>query len=142
MIVVTDANLLASLVIPLAYSRQASLRVESWKRAGIDLFAPLLCEYELISVLRKAVANNLLSGEEALASLKKLSVIGIRMIAPSTELHRLALHWADQVHQPVAYDAQYLALAEQNKAELWTADRRLSNAAWQVGATWVHWLGE
>jgi predicted nucleic acid-binding protein len=142
MIVVVDANLLASLVIPLEYSGPTAKKIENWKRTGIDLLAPVLCEYELSSTLRKAVANKILSAEEALASLKKFPALGVRMIAPSHELHRLALQWAGQINQPVAYDAQYLAVAEQFRAELWTADRRLARAAQQAGASWTHWMGE
>lgn len=140
--IVVDANLLASLAIPLEYSKQTTQRMEDWKRAGIDLLAPVLCEYELYLTLRKAVVNRILSAEEALVCLKNFPALGVRMIAPSYELHRLALQWAGQIKQPVAYDAQYLAVAEQFRAELWTADRRLADAAQQAGASWAHWIGE
>jgi predicted nucleic acid-binding protein len=40
------------------------------------------------------------------------------------------------------YDAHYLPLAAQEGAKLWTADKRLANAAQQVGISWMHWIGE
>ncbi len=40
----------------------------------------------------------------------------------------------------VAYDAQYLALAEQTGAEFWTADKRLADRARRRNARWVKWI--
>jgi predicted nucleic acid-binding protein len=57
-------------------------------------------------------------------------------------LRERALRWADRLGHAKAYDAHYLALAEQEGLELWTADRRLSNGAQQAGAHCVHWIGE
>jgi predicted nucleic acid-binding protein len=49
---------------------------------------------------------------------------------------------AAQIGQSKAYDAQYLALAARENAPLWTADRRLANAARGAGLDWVHWIGD
>jgi predicted nucleic acid-binding protein len=57
-------------------------------------------------------------------------------------LCRAALNWASRLQQRRAYDALYLALAERMQTEFWTADKRLANAAQQLGVTWVHWIGE
>ncbi|HSR30541.1 MAG TPA: type II toxin-antitoxin system VapC family toxin [Anaerolineae bacterium] len=62
--------------------------------------------------------------------------------SPPVHLHERALRWADRLGHSKAYDAHYLALAEQEGIELWTADRRLANGAQQAGAHWVHWIGE
>jgi predicted nucleic acid-binding protein len=40
-----------------------------------------------------------------------------------------------QLKRAAAYDSFYLALAETLRSELWTADKRLVNAA---GVSWVH----
>ena len=45
-------------------------------------------------------------------------------IPASVDLDRLAMDWAERLNQTVAYDTQYLALAEQLGAEFWSADRR------------------
>ena len=47
--------------------------------------------------------------------------------------HRFGLH--------AAYDAHYLALAEHEKCEYWTADSRLCNAV-KAKLPWVHQLSE
>jgi predicted nucleic acid-binding protein len=55
---------------------------------------------------------------------------------------RSAFDWSTRLRQKAAYDGFYLAAADQLKAELWTADRSLANNAKQIGAKWVHWMGE
>jgi predicted nucleic acid-binding protein len=52
-------------------------------------------------------------------------------------LHNWALSWARKLGHSKAYDAQYLALAEEMKCPLLTADLRLARAARALGADWV-----
>jgi predicted nucleic acid-binding protein len=53
-----------------------------------------------------------------------------------------ALRWAHQLGHSKAYDTHYLAVAEHEGIELWTAGRRLANGAPHTGVRWVHWVGE
>lgn len=66
----------------------------------------------------------------------------VQLFAPSTKLHLSALNWAHKINQSKAYDAQYLALAEQEDAHFWSADKRLVNGAQQTGIDWIHWIAE
>lgn len=66
----------------------------------------------------------------------------VEMRGPCWGCSEQALLWAKRLGQSRTYDAPYLAVAEEQRAELWTADRRLSNGAVQAGATFVHWIGE
>jgi len=140
--IVVDANLVAAIVLPLSYSDQTAHQFTAWNRAGTELHAPLLLEYEVASVMRKAVVAGWMSTGEAAEAMRDMLALNIRRLPPTSELHKIALQWAERLGQSKAYDAHYLALAEQLKAELWTADRRLVNGARQAGAAWVHWIGE
>ncbi len=142
MSVVVDANVIAALVLPLSYSDQATQRIVAWKRAGRELLAPVLLEYEIAAILRKAVVAQWMTTDLAVEAIGRVLSLNVRCLAPTPHLHERALRWADRLGQAKAYDAQYLALAEQEGIELWTADRRLANGAQQVGAHWVHWIGE
>jgi predicted nucleic acid-binding protein len=64
------------------------------------------------------------------------------VVEPDGDLLKNSLVWAEKIPQAVAYDAQYLALAESLKADLWTADRRLFNSVQQAGVNFAHWLGD
>ena len=53
--IVLDANIVAALIIPLPYSDQATHRMMDWQDTGTELIAPTLLEYEMVTVLRKAI---------------------------------------------------------------------------------------
>ena len=66
-----------------------------------------------------------------------LLALGVELVPSSPQQCHRALDWAERLGQARAYDATYLALAEELDAEFWTADRRLANAARHAGADWV-----
>ena len=90
----------------------------------------------------RARVSRWLTTHLAVETIGEILALNIRCLAPTTHLHERALGWADRLGYSKAYDAHYLALAEQEGIELWTADRRLANGAQQAGAHWVRWIGE
>lgn len=135
--IVVDANIAVALAIATPYSEQATGLMEGWRRDRVPLYAPLLWEYELASAMRKAATLGLLTGDEAEAALAELLRLRIERVAPEVGLHRQALRWAARLNQTVAYDGQYLAVAERLGATFHTADRRLAEAATALGISWV-----
>jgi len=115
--VVVDANLVAAMVLPLPYSDQATAKMAAWKRAGIELLAPLLLEYEVVAVLRKAVVVGLLTTSTAGEAMRGILDLHIQCPLPTLELHERALRWAQRRGHAKAYDAHYLVLAEQRQAD-------------------------
>jgi predicted nucleic acid-binding protein len=139
---VVDANLVAALVLPLPYSDLATNRIRAWKHAGIELLAPLLLEYEITAVLRKATVAGWLNPVVAVEAMGAILSLHIQCEPPSPEMHEAALRWAKRLHQTKTCDAYYLALAEREQSELWTADRRLVNGARQAGFALAYWIGQ
>jgi predicted nucleic acid-binding protein len=139
---VLDANIVVALSIPLPYSSQATGKMLAWQEAETELFAPSLLEYELVAALRKAIVAEVITTDEASQAIEDFGALGIQMVAPTRHLHHHVLQWAERLQQKTAYDAHYLALAEQLRADLWTADQRLANGARQAGVSWVHWIGD
>ena len=135
------ANLIVSLVLPLPYSDLARDKLLEWKKLGETLLAPTLLEYEVVSVLRKAMTIGAMDMRLAQSSLDQILQLNIRSIPPTISLHLDALVWSERLRQAKAYDAQYLALAASLSLPLWTADRRLANQAAEIGVTWVHCIG-
>lgn len=142
MTIVVDANIVAALVLPLPYSPQAIDQMDFWRRSQEYLIAPLLFEYELMTLLRRSVVYGQIERSNMAIAMDSLLSTGLVTIPPTNALHQSALKWADRIGQAKAYDAQYLALASRENAPLWTADRRLVNAARAAGLSWVHWVGD
>ena len=140
--VAVDANLVVALVLPLPYSAQATNKVVGWQRAATDLLAPWLLEYEVSAVLRRAVVADLLTSAAACEAMRSILDLQVHCLPPTPGLHERALSWAERLGHSKTYDAHYVALAEQQQVELWTADHRLVNAARQAGLTWLRWIGE
>ena len=141
-LVVVDANFSLAHVLPLPYSPAVIQRMRAWQNELPRILVPGLWEYEVVTGLRRACFQGLLSLEQAQTSLDELLGMVLEVVPASAKLHRRALEWAERLGQSRAYDAQYLALAEQAGAELWTGDRRLANDAAALSVEWVHWVGK
>jgi predicted nucleic acid-binding protein len=140
--VVLDANLVIALLLPLPYSNQVWAHYSSWRQDEVELLAPTLLQYQAHAALVRSLAAGWMLPHEAKAALEEMQSLRIHYLAPSPELHVRAWHWSGRLGHTKTYDAQYVALAELERADLWTADRRLVNGARQAGAGWVHWIGE
>jgi predicted nucleic acid-binding protein len=108
----------------------------------VEVLAPVLLEYEVAAILRKAVAAGWLTTDLAVEALREISALNLCSVPSNAALYERALRWAERLGQSRTYDAHYLALAEQEGCTLWTADRRLARGAQQIGAHWVRWIGE
>ena len=135
-----DAGVVLALLLPLPFSDRAAAEVRSLCEAREELFAPALLEYEVCSAIRRAVARKIIDDSEAGQALDRIQALRIRPITPASSLHARALSWATRLGHTKAYDAHYLALAEEMKCPLLTADLRLVRAARALGADWVRSL--
>jgi predicted nucleic acid-binding protein len=138
MSIVVDANLVAAILMPLPYSARAREKRAAWNEAGEELVGPALLEYEVCSTVRRLVLAGLISAQEAPEVLARMRQLAIRTVPPTTALHQAALRWAERLQRSRTYDAQYMALAEALRADLWTCGLPLFNRAQQLGVTWVH----
>jgi len=140
--IVVDANLCVALTIPLPYLDPVAKQWLFWETNRVQIYAPLLWEYEIVSALRKAIAVGLISKKEAENAFQRMWVLGVERRIPDPDLHHSALRWAERAKQTVAYDSQYLALAEALQADFWTADKRLFDSLKSNKLNWFHWIGE
>jgi predicted nucleic acid-binding protein len=142
MTAVVDSNIVAALVLPTPYTEQALGLMALWDKFDEHLVAPLLFEYEITTIIRRSAALGQIEKAQVPDVLARLLISRVTTIVPTQNDHKQALYWAERLGQHKAYDAQYLALAARENAPLWTADRRLANAAQGAGLDWVHWIGE
>lgn len=107
------------------WAREAEALLGATLRAGEPIVAPPLLPFEITNILRRRQrATTPVSLERVLLLLEEFLRLPIAL-HNSPGMHRRALLLADAYGLPAAYDAHYLALAEQFDCVLWTDDRRL-----------------
>ena len=140
--VVVDASLALKWVLSEADSNTAISLLQRWNTDNTEIIAPALFTYEATNILYRQVVTNKLSYEEAKKLLTKLLSIGILLnFVQYREISTRAMELSHRFGLPAAYGAHYLALAEHEKCEYWTADSRLCNAV-RDKLPWVRQLNE
>lgn len=138
--VVIDANIAVALLVERPWSALAEQRMLDWKRQKLHLCVPALWPGEVMSALRKAVYLHQVDQEDALKLVSAMEAWDIQVYILDAELNRSSLVWAERLGQMVAYDAQYLALAERLNAEFYTADKKLFHRCQEIGSQFVKLL--
>jgi predicted nucleic acid-binding protein len=120
----TSLVLDASAALTYLSGEPGAARVERELEARDAVLVPWLFWTEVINVLAR---RRRWPGSDVLAAVYDLEQIGIRTSAPSRQM-TMAVIDAVEVHGLSAYDAEYLALAESEDADLLTADAFLARA--------------
>jgi len=136
---IVDANIAVWTTIPDPYGLG---RAHMRRITGGEVIVPGLWLYEVTSTLYRH-ARGVAEGEAWLRrTLPTVLALADEIMPGNPELAVAAGEWANRLGQGAAYDAFYLALAEQLGAEFWTGDKRLYNRARQVGADFVRFVSE
>lgn len=122
-----DASLVLRLVVADPLSEAACRLWRDWADEGRQVVAPVLLHYEATNVLHRLAGSGALRPETAREALEVVLALPVRLLE-SPQLAVRAWELARQLGLPAAYDAHYLAVAEQQECELWTADGRLARA--------------
>jgi predicted nucleic acid-binding protein len=138
--VVPDASIFIASAISQPFTIKAQLLIQEWLRHKTKLVAPILIQYEIVSVIRKHVRLNQITSSEATRIRDHLLSRPIQLYFDEG-LVRRAYELATIHNQPTAYDARYLALAGRLACDFWTVDERLYNAVHDK-LPWVNWLGD
>jgi predicted nucleic acid-binding protein len=134
-VIVVDASIAVKLILNEPDSATVRQRWHQWAMAAELRLAPPLFRSETLSVVRRSVYRGVLSRDDGDAAAQQLLVLPIQIREPP-ELYQRAWQLSVRYHRPTVYDCCYLALAEIEQCEFWTADRRLANA---VGSpSWLH----
>src|SRR5262245_54941017 len=137
--VCVDANLIVWTLVPFPLTSVARQLLASWQQAGVVLIAPSLLKYEVVSTLRRLVYQKVITpqeGEETFGGFQRIDM----QLSSDERIFPLAWELAKEFNRSRAYDTAYLAWAQLNQCELWTADEKLFNAV-QAKLPWVKWLG-
>lgn len=140
--IIIDASIATKWIVPEHDSQQASILLTEWKRNEYTLLAPVLFVYEITNILyRKALAGDIAYEDIAPGLINILSNSVELDKSTDKQLSLRAIELAHQFRLLATYDAHYLALAEREGCEFWTADTRLWRAV-RDKLEWVHTLAE
>ena len=131
MAVVLDASLLVALVSGDPRADVVSARLAGWLASGERLHAPALTPFEVANGLTRLVAAGALPEdrvEPAWQSVQELPVT----YHPLRD-GALVVSLARRLERQSAYDAAYLALAQELGGDCWTLDGRLVRNATRLG---------
>ena len=131
MAVVLDASLLVAVVSGDPRADAVSARLAGWLASGETLHAPALTPFEVASGLTRLVAAGAMPEgrvEPAWQAIQELPVTYQPLRDGS-----LVVSLARRLERQSAYDAAYLALAQNLDGEYWTLDGRLARNATRLG---------
>jgi len=135
--VVVDTSLALKWVFQEADSYLADALLNEWSRKEIIILAPALLIYETTNVLYKKLRKGDISAQRVKEALREIALLGISFdFTTQFELSTRAIEFSIQYNLPATYNSHYLALAEREKCELWTADTRMWNSL-QGKLPWV-----
>lgn len=140
--VVIDSNIALKWVLDEPDSPEALALLTEWVRKRTTLLAPALLAYEAANILFQNVRKDKITFDTARNGLKRVILAGIELDFPyDYRLSQRAIELANKYNLSAAYDAHYLALAEREDCELWTADSRMWRAV-QDKLPWVRNLSD
>jgi predicted nucleic acid-binding protein len=121
------------------YSGDARSLLAEWGNHRRKLLAPALFLYEVANALAKRMQRREFTLEQPKERLRFFLETG-PLLQQIGAIHPSALEIMYRFGLPTAYDAHYLALAESQRCECWTADERRWNTVKRELA-WVRWIG-
>ncbi len=141
--VVVDTSIVVKWVLAEADSHQAVNLLQEWLRREVVILAPTLLIYEVANVLYQQNRKGKLTLQETQGLLGHV-LFSLKLdfgFSQDRDLTQRAIELACCFDLPASYDAFYLALAERENCEFWTADTRMLRAI-KAKLDWVRCLND
>lgn len=113
---------------------------EKWTQERVEIIAPMLLRYEVTNGLYRLVRFSGKGDAESVALLRSLESLPIRYF-DTFEMHVQAFRFARRFDKKTSYDGHYVALAENERVSLITADKKLVNTA-RHHCDFIHYVME
>lgn len=129
--VVVDANLLVALVSGDPRGNKVLQHFTDWLTHNVEIHAPLLAKYETANALTRLIVGGAFPKDKVEDAWNNISMLPISYHDLSNVKQVVEIAFA--LNRQNAYDAAYIALAEELSAELWTLDGPLYRNAQGLG---------
>jgi predicted nucleic acid-binding protein len=129
--VVVDANLLVALVSGDPRGNKVLQHFTDWLSRDVEIHAPVLAQYEMANALTRLIVGGAFPADKVEEAWDNISVLPITYHELSNT--KRVIEIALTLKRQTAYDAAYIALAEELSAELWTLDGPLYRNANGLG---------
>ncbi len=127
--VVVDASIAIKWVLQEPDSDVAYALLAEWIEKETVILAPALLAYEITNILYRKTLKGDLTLDNAKLGIRKILLTGLEFdFTEDPSFGIKAMELANQFNQPATYDSHYLALAEREDCELWTADTKMGRA--------------
>jgi predicted nucleic acid-binding protein len=129
--VVVDANLLVALVSGDPRGNTVLQHFTGWLSQNVEIHAPVLARYETANALTRLIVGGAFPADKVEDAWNNISILPITYhdVADVKRVVEVAL----ALNRQNAYDAAYIALAEELRAGLWTLDGPLYRNAHGLG---------
>jgi predicted nucleic acid-binding protein len=141
-VVIVDASIAIKWTLNESDSSAALALLAHWNDEEIEVLAPALLAYEVTNALYRRVRKGEIPFEDARRGLTEIIFKVVEFDFPEDpDFNIRAMELGQQFGSPAAYDSHYLALAEREGCELWTADLRMWNSV-NGKLDWLRRLGD
>ncbi len=130
MTVVLDSNVAVALALDTECAPGIEKRLRAWEGEKETLHAPSLFRFEVANALTRSIAADKIDSSDAKVAWQRIAAIEISLHGLTDGPAVIAV--ARQLKRESAYDAAYVALAQELGAELWTLDGPLARNAASV----------
>lgn len=127
MTVVLDSNVAVALALDAERAPAIEERLRTWEEAGEALHAPSLFRFEVANALTRNVVAGKIDSSDAKVAWQRIAAMEISLHGLTDGPTVIAI--ARKLKRESAYDASYVALAQDLDAELWTLDGPLARNA-------------
>ena len=138
--IVLDASVVLKWYLPDENSGEKALSLlHQYVSGELDILGPTLLEYEVMNALLLAQKRGRIREEKVLLAVEGFIDLQITLKSVSSFYFK-AIHYS-RAYNRSAYDASYLAVADQEGLSIITADQGLYNAV-KKDLKWIKWLGD